>query len=183
MTSMPFTQARALVDTCLSLPHITQLVSKFYISSLRENCHLNIAMTFSLVSLTLSSSPSNSSFPVYRVPILPCLQASDSLCYSIRAKLWVWYSKFFHNLDPHPHCILCKGLSAVFRNTSRPLHSCFFSSLACPSPLSLLSKYQFILQILSPLECLAQIHPSIHPFTNVHWRPMSYALQRTLKRQ
>ena len=181
MTSTPSTQARALVDTCLSLPHITQLVSKFYISSLRENCHLNIAMTFSLVSPALSSSPSNSSFPVDRVPILPCLQASDS--YSIRAKLWVWYSKFFHNLVPHPHCILCKGLPAVFRNTSRPLHSCFFSSLACPSPLSLLSKYQSIPQILSPLECLAQIHPSIHTSTNVHWRPMSYAIQLTLKRQ
>ena len=111
MTSPPSTQARALLDTCLSLPPVMQLISKFYIFSFgKKNCHLIIAMTFLLVSPALSFSPSNSSFPVDWVSILPSLQTLIVCSYSIRAKLGMWYPKFFHNLVPDSHSILCSGL-------------------------------------------------------------------------
>ena len=52
-----------------------------------KNCHLIISMTFLLVSPALFFSPSNSSFPVDRVPILPSLQTLIVCAYSVRAKL------------------------------------------------------------------------------------------------
>ena len=79
----------------------------------KRNYHLIISMTSLLVSPALFLSPSNSSFPVDRVPILPSLQTLIVCAYSVRAKLRMWYPKFFHNLVPDSHSILCSGLPAL----------------------------------------------------------------------
>ena len=128
------TQARALIDACLSPPPVMQLVSKFSVFFGKKHSHLIVAMTFLLVSPALSFPPSDSSFPVDRVPILLSLQTLTVCSYIIRGELGVGYPEFFHNLVP-----MLRSFCS-FRNASRPLHSCFFS-LARPSLFLLLLKY------------------------------------------
>ena len=181
MTSPPSTQARALLDTCLSLPPVMQLISKFYIFSFgKKNCHLIIAMTFLLVSPALSFSPSNSSFPVDWVSILPSLQTLIVCSYSIRAKLGMWYSKFFHNLVPDSHSILCSGL--LFQKCFQSFTQLFLLS---GMPFLTLAPSQILIYTLNTVSSRMSssnpsihssthpsippsVHPSIHPSTNDH---------------
>ena len=170
MTSLPSTQARALLDTCLSLPPVMQLISKFYIFSFGKKIVIWL-LQFLLVSPALSFSPSNSSFPVDRVPILPSLQTLIVCSCSIKAKLRMWYPKFFHNLVPDSHSILCSGLPAL--SETLPVLYTAISSLWHALPYS----RSFPNINLSPLNS----HHSIQPFKGTYmfhlWRIFNHPLQ------
>lgn len=146
----------------------------------KKNCHLIIAMTFLLVSPALSFSPSNSSFPVDWVSILPSLQTLIVCSYSIRAKLGMWYPKFFHNLVPDSHSILCSGL--LFQKCFQSFTQLFLLS---GMPFLTLAPSQILIYTLNTVSSRMSssnpsihssthpsippsVHPSVHPSTNDH---------------